>query len=898
MQAVVRTFLRTGKTPTGRTQEIASVCNEYIRGEGQRSPRRAVDLARKFVSRTRKLGGANLSSALRTLGWACRLDNRFAESAEAYLEARSLYRRDPLWRARIDRILIDIYMYLGQRSESRRRMRLAIAAFDKLGRKDEIAKTQVNWANVLHRQDRHREAHRTYEKASRFFQGRSERLSLALCYYNEANTLVQLMKFDGAAERYRTAGEIFSQHNHDLFALECRYGEAWLYMLTGDYHEALRRLAECERDYRSRSQHRGVMLCNLDRAEAFLGLNLYTDARHAARRAYRRARRLGTAYEAAKASFYIGKAALATGDRHGARLALTGAARDFRQEKNKPFLAAVQLTVNALQNGCHSPKELNAVRKKLEQAQLPLLEAVCDLQSVADEPDLSDSWHRLRYNRAVRTVPHLYAQYQTLLGDRAACKGNQSGARRHWMRAVEALDAVRAQLPPVDLRATFLRQRTDPYRRLIRADLDRDPSRSAAWSERLQCAGLWTLPPLNEKNSKLRNEAIDSLAELARRVTAISSRLSGEPGQRSVGFSGSPFRELEDRIRLALSSLDAASPAEVGQTEQLQEEFKTLSRKLPVVQFTHDGDDLIALVHETGATRSRVYIDGKKRLSQMVGCWQLIMSRAMTDRGRRRSGDQQEESDLFAQLGDWLWSPLELSARHKRVLIMPDSRLTNLPWAAIIADGAALCERHDLIISPSLRHYQRAGKIRVQSNKVELLVGRSNDLRGVDSELDLFANIDDRRLTVHNPCRRRDWPDRSSAELWHYTGHAMLRSDNPFYSSLLLDDGPLYAADFRLKRCRVNLVTLAACRTGQQVYLPGEEMTGLVRALLEMGARSVLAGLWAVSDETASLWMHEFYRNYFEGRSIGHAYRSAAMTVRGQYPSAYHWAAFAVYGAG
>ena len=60
----------------------------------------------------------------------------------------------------------------------------------------------------------------------------------------------------------------------------------------------------------------------------------------------------------------------------------------------------------------------------------------------------------------------------------------------------------------------------------------------------------------------------------------------------------------------------------------------------------------------------------------------------------------------------------------------------------------------------------------------------------------------------------------------------------------------------------------------------------------------VLAGLWAVSDETASLWMHEFYRNYFEGRSIGESYRSAAMTVREQFPSAYHWAAFAVYGAG
>jgi CHAT domain-containing protein len=349
---------------------------------------------------------------------------------------------------------------------------------------------------------------------------------------------------------------------------------------------------------------------------------------------------------------------------------------------------------------------------------------------------------------------------------------------------------------------------------------------------------------------------------------------------------------------MALSSLDASAPAEVGQTEQLQEEFKALSRRHPVVQFTHDGDDLIALVHEAGGTRSRVYADGQRRLSQVVGCWQLIMSRVMTHRNGGSIRERREEADLFAQLGDWLWSPLELAPKHKRVLILPDSRLTNLPWSAIVTEGKPLCEQHDLIITPSLRHYKRAGNIRVRSRKVELMVGRSNDLSGVGDELGLFESIDSKRLRVHNPCRREDWPDRSAADLWHYTGHAQLRSDNPFYSSLLLDDGPLYAADFRLKRCRVNLVTLAACRTGQQVYLPGEEMTGLVRALLEMGARSVLAGLWAVSDETASAWMHEFYRNYFAGRSIGRSYRSAAMTVREKYPSAYHWAAFAVYGAG
>jgi len=133
--------------------------------------------------------------------------------------------------------------------------------------------------------------------------------------------------------------------------------------------------------------------------------------------------------------------------------------------------------------------------------------------------------------------------------------------------------------------------------------------------------------------------------------------------------------------------------------------------------------------------------------------------------------------------------------------------------------------------------------------------------------------------------------------VWHYTGHAEFRSDNPFFSSLQLDDGPLFAADLRLKNNRVGLVTLAACRTGLQSYLPGEESTGMVRSLIEMGARRVVASLWAVSDRSTAAWMSAFYDRYLEDYDIDAAYRKASLSVREKNPSAFDWAAFAVYGA-
>jgi CHAT domain-containing protein len=108
----------------------------------------------------------------------------------------------------------------------------------------------------------------------------------------------------------------------------------------------------------------------------------------------------------------------------------------------------------------------------------------------------------------------------------------------------------------------------------------------------------------------------------------------------------------------------------------------------------------------------------------------------------------------------------------------------------------------------------------------------------------------------------------------------------------------LFAADFRLRDYRVGLVTLAACRTGNQSVLPGEESTGLVRSLLEMGARNVVGSHWSVSDKSTAVWMRRFYDFILDGQPVSEAVRKAAIYVRQRFPSAYDWAAFSAFGAG
>jgi CHAT domain-containing protein len=60
---------------------------------------------------------------------------------------------------------------------------------------------------------------------------------------------------------------------------------------------------------------------------------------------------------------------------------------------------------------------------------------------------------------------------------------------------------------------------------------------------------------------------------------------------------------------------------------------------------------------------------------------------------------------------------------------------------------------------------------------------------------------------------------------------------------------------------RVELLTLSACNTGMGARDgDGREVDGFGMFAQERGAHAVIASLWAVADESTSLFMKEFYR--------------------------------------
>ena len=899
LAAQARKFIARGVMGKTESDALAAACDRLIRSETQRSPRKAAVMARRYVDRARLHGGALLTTALRALGWALHNSGSYAAARDAYLEARDLLSHEPLMRARVDRILIDVYMYLGDAKACLKHFQAALRTFEKLGEKVDAAKTRVNYANVLHRQDRHREAAQQYRQATKVWEATDDTFSQSICHYNLANTLVQSFDFGPATELYQKAERVFGDLGYDLRAYECRYGLAWMQMLQGKCHQALTGLAECEVIFQRAGQPQRVMLCQLDRAETYLALRLFTDASYFAALAEQGARRLGLRYESAKAALFASQAALAVGNRPTARRALLRAEAGFRETDSKAFLGvAGYMSASQARTRKEKSALVSRSRRYFAEAQLPLWEAITDLENLAENPHDNRACRRLKKNKAVKTVPHLYATWHTLLGDRCRDTGQISAARRHWTQAANMLDSVRIALPTIEGRSLTSRRADDPHGRLVSSLCADRPAEAALWSERRRTAGPWSAPQRTGRSGDGQDEVDARLTELAQRLATASSFVDNKTGRNWPGeaLRTREVTRLQREVGLHLSRLEGRVERQIVHQQDLLAAFESVSRLQPIVQFHCEAEDLLALVHRDGEVVSRRYRNGRRLLGEHIACWQVLLSRAANADTEYRNQDADDEQRFFDSLGAWLWTPLARFIDNK-ALILPEGNLSNLPWSAIRFGGRALVESTQIVLSPSLRHYQQAQEIETASRDIRVFAGRMDSLSECQNELAVFENCRDRQVTIHRDCRRQDWPSDSECQIWHYLGHARFRSDNPFYSSLLLSDGPLFAADFRLRRNRVGLVTLAACRTGQQTFVPGEESSGLVRSLLEMGARNVIASHWSVADQSTALWMRTFYNSYLKNPNIHRSMQQAALVVREQYPSAYHWAAFSLFGA-
>ena len=97
-------------------------------------------------------------------------------------------------------------------------------------------------------------------------------------------------------------------------------------------------------------------------------------------------------------------------------------------------------------------------------------------------------------------------------------------------------------------------------------------------------------------------------------------------------------------------------------------------------------------------------------------------------------------------------------------------------------------------------------------------------------------------------------------------------------------------------RLPADLVTLSGCSTGLNVVAQGDELLGLVRGLLNAGAKSLMLSLWDVHDRSTAELMQEFYSRLRSESDKAAALGAAMKELRERHPHPYYWAPFVLIG--
>lgn len=136
----------------------------------------------------------------------------------------------------------------------------------------------------------------------------------------------------------------------------------------------------------------------------------------------------------------------------------------------------------------------------------------------------------------------------------------------------------------------------------------------------------------------------------------------------------------------------------------------------------------------------------------------------------------------------------------------------------------------------------------------------------------------------------------------HFAAHAAANQGSPLDSALILSrHGTAYqlsARDVMNVPLNARLVTLSACRSAGAKTYSGEGQVGLSWAFLRAGARSVVAGLWDVTDRSTAVLMGDFYKQLSNNVAPVDALRHAKLALlRGErvYRKPFYWGPFQLY---
>ncbi|MHA6524920.1 CHAT domain-containing protein [Tessaracoccus sp. G1721] len=644
---------------------------------------------------------------------------------------------------------------------------------------------------------------------------------------NRGTIASELRRFDDAAADLAAAALLAEELGEAPVAFMARHNLGWIRFLRGDLPAALREMHDA--DALDVALDRTV--ARQDRARALLEAGLVGEAHDLLLQAREGC---GGAQQAAELDLDLARCALLMGRRDEAMARSRAAARVFRRRGEPAWHRRAVLAEVTAEPRLSAARALWEAAREAGDRLVAAQAAAAGLRAPGAQPaEVGDLTADAVWLSRSPVVSLRMAGLVALATD-AARRGDTREARGILRRANATLVRAQLGLASLDLRtATALHGEAAAALDLDLAEL-RGPQALVEASERWRAA---TRP-----TPRLRPDTDPRAVEAATRLRRL--RTEFDPGGADAEGAARAVVAAERELRsLTWGAASALPPTAVAlRTAALRSAAR--ARGCSLVVTVRRGEEVRATVLGEGPDRS-VALGSAGRIGELVEVIRADMTaQASLPPAHPLSGVVAASlAARLDELGGLVAAPL--AALPGQLVVVPTRVLAGVPWLALPPlRGRAVT------VSPTASSWAATGRV-VHRPRVSVLTGPS--LPFAAEEAAAIAGC---------------WPLVSARgladalatdDLVHVAAHGEHRGDNPQFSSLLLDGGPVFAHELEGLDMAASLVVLSACEVGRATHRPGDQPLGLTSTLLAAGAACVVAPVAPVNDQLAAAVMAAYH---------------------------------------
>ena len=822
---------------------------------------------------------------------------------------------------------------MGDLAEARRQLELALD-LNRRERRDEVAATNVvNLAGLATLEGDFARAQRLYADALSIWRARGAWADAADALHGLGGLELRRGDYSAARDALREALAIYERTGQVTSALAVRQALAGAHAARGEMQEAIDilRIAEDVADTTDAGagQRAGIALAHADLAVQLNDLAQAEQLYTAAQRFYREADDPDGEGEALHGLALL----LIERDEHARARTLLESVLRTREARGDVrasglTLLALGQVARATGDTALALRQLGEALSRLDEVGEPVAAAAvlgerASLEATRGRPAAAESLYREALARIDgRMVPDVAWPLWAGLAHARRAQGAVADAAHAMRTGLAEVERSSRSLVLPERRAGFLADKWDAYAQLALMERERGlPAAAFEVSERLRAREMLELMARGRiaAPAGAAPELVVLEQDLRRRISGLTDELGGARGPiRGVeidGATGSAREDLlqaQDAYAALLLEMRERAPRHASLVSPSIAGWRDVARRL--------GPDEVMieyLVSDSGSLAFVVRADtlavvdlgiARRDLAPLV-----VFAREMLEAPRARSDSLWRGS--FRRLHGHLIAPVErtgLLARASRLVLVPHAELHYLPFAALLGDDGPLVGRYEIVTTPSATVWLALGDrpSRPPGTGVLAMAPRPEALPGSRREVEAVARLAGADVQTMLGARASEPGFLAAAprkHILHLATYGVLNKHNPLFSFVEMGasgrhDGRLEVHEVLGLELAADLIVLSACRTalgsGRVSDVPaGDDWVGLTRAFLHAGARSVVATLWAVDDQSTAALMEEFYTALAAspsdpGRALARAQR--AMLRGGATAHPFHWAGVVV----